>query len=68
MSVVLFEYLSYNIFVHTKTAKRGGAILGGHIAARLRARMSSAIIEKLIAFLFITIGAAFLYESLIVLF
>lgn len=45
-----------------------GAVLGGQIGAKLQGRLSSSNIEKLIALMFILIGTAFLYESILVLF
>ena len=40
-----------------------GAMLGGQIGAKLQGRLSSSKIEKLIALMFVIIGAAFLYSS-----
>ena len=42
-----------------------GAMIGGQVGAKLQGRLSSSNIEKLIAFMFIIIGIAFLYESLL---
>lgn len=52
--------IPWNLLIFTIPA----AVIGGQVGARLQGRLSSSKTERLIALLFVIIGAAFLYGSL----